>query len=190
MDQPPAIVEKRLTGCSNAVMEIFLDTVRLHNGDRVENFVVVAPRQRTKDNETGVAILPVDQGRMGLIRIYRHPLRAWCWEIPRGFIDDGETPREAAHRELAEETALYCEPGALMDLGTVAPEPGILAARTRVFAALSTESAEFAQEAEFGLREFRWFTPGELDALIGSGELLDCTSLIARARYLELSRVR
>lgn len=39
-----------------------------------------------------------------VISQYRPPLRAWSIEFPAGLIDEGETPEEAARRELEEET--------------------------------------------------------------------------------------
>jgi rSAM/selenodomain-associated transferase 1 len=38
-----------------------------------------------------------------LVRQYRHPVRDWTLEVPAGSVHDGETPLEAAQRELAEE---------------------------------------------------------------------------------------
>ncbi|MFW0179442.1 NUDIX domain-containing protein [Rothia sp. P7208] len=53
-----------------------------------------------------IAVLNEDQ-QILLIRQYRHPVRANLWEIPAGLLDvAGETPLEAAQRELAEETSL------------------------------------------------------------------------------------
>jgi rSAM/selenodomain-associated transferase 1 len=39
-----------------------------------------------------------------LVRQYRHPVRDWTLEVPAGSVADGETPLEAAERELREET--------------------------------------------------------------------------------------
>jgi rSAM/selenodomain-associated transferase 1 len=39
-----------------------------------------------------------------LVRQYRHPVRDWTLEVPAGSVQDGESPPEAAARELAEET--------------------------------------------------------------------------------------
>jgi ADP-ribose pyrophosphatase len=52
-----------------------------------------------------VVVLPVlPDGRVLLIRQYRHAARAFLWELVAGRIDEGESPRKAAARELIEET--------------------------------------------------------------------------------------
>lgn len=38
-----------------------------------------------------------------LVRQYRHPVRDWTIEVPAGSVEDGETPLDAAKRELREE---------------------------------------------------------------------------------------
>lgn len=51
-----------------------------------------------------VWIVPVTtDGEIVLLRHYRYPLKAWGWEVPSGRVEDGQTPEEAARRELAEE---------------------------------------------------------------------------------------
>jgi ADP-ribose pyrophosphatase len=52
-----------------------------------------------------VVVLPVlADGRVVLIRQYRHAARQFLWELVAGRIDKGESPRQAARRELIEET--------------------------------------------------------------------------------------
>jgi ADP-ribose pyrophosphatase len=52
-----------------------------------------------------VVVLPIlPDGRVLLIRQYRHAARAFLWELVAGRIDEGESPRKAAARELIEET--------------------------------------------------------------------------------------
>ncbi len=51
-------------------------------------------------------IIPVRNGRFVLENHYRPVIRKWILELPAGFVDKGETPRQAAIRELEEETGL------------------------------------------------------------------------------------
>jgi ADP-ribose pyrophosphatase len=51
------------------------------------------------------AMVPLfDDGRVLVIRQFRYPLREVFVEIPAGKLDPGETPLQAARRELVEET--------------------------------------------------------------------------------------
>ena len=45
-----------------------------------------------------------NDGQMVMERQYRHGLGNTCYELPCGVIEEGETPLEAAKRELLEET--------------------------------------------------------------------------------------
>lgn len=55
-----------------------------------------------------VAVLAVDEeGRVLVLKQYRHPVRHKLWEIPAGLLDvAGENPLHAAQRELYEEAHL------------------------------------------------------------------------------------
>lgn len=55
-----------------------------------------------------VGVLALDeQGRVALLRQYRHPVEHELWELPAGLLDHpGEDPAAAAARELAEEADL------------------------------------------------------------------------------------
>jgi uncharacterized protein len=44
-----------------------------------------------------------EEDELLLVRQYRHPVRDWTLEVPAGSVHDGESPLEAAQRELAEE---------------------------------------------------------------------------------------
>ncbi len=57
----------------------------------------------------GIVIYPLYADRpetIVLIRQYRYPLDAWLYELPAGLVDAGETPDQAAVREMKEETGL------------------------------------------------------------------------------------
>ena len=118
-------LRQRRLACENIRFEVFLDDVENPNGEIVQNYLVVAPKIKTGDLVTGVAVLPVVDGKLGLLRIYRHAIQRHLWEVPRGFIDPGESDRKSALRELEEETGLSCADADLESLGIFAPEPGL-----------------------------------------------------------------
>ena len=61
------------------------------------------------------------EGRMVLERQYRHALGKTCYELPCGVIEKGETPLEAAKRELLEETGFAG--GEWKEWMTLSPNP-------------------------------------------------------------------
>lgn len=71
-----------------------------------------------------VNIIPVTpDGKIVLVRQYRHGSEEITLEIPGGMIEAGQTPLEAAERELAEETGYTTD--SMHYLGKVRPNPAI-----------------------------------------------------------------
>jgi len=179
---PIKLLAHRLVA-ENLRFELFFDHIEAPEGQQVEQYLVVAPRVKTDQLVTGVSVFPIWDGKVGLVQVYRHPLRAYCWELPRGFIDEGETPESSARRELEEETGLSCRPEDMQSLGLYAPEAGTLAARVHLYIAHHcTRNSEFSAE-EFGHHALQFFTLAEVGALIEHGELQDPGALIAYYRY-------
>jgi ADP-ribose pyrophosphatase len=55
------------------------------------------------DDPTGVAVLGRYDGKIVLVRHFRHPSRTWHLEIPRGAVGADEDPAHVAHLEISEE---------------------------------------------------------------------------------------
>lgn len=64
---------------------------------------------------TATAVVVDDEGRVLLGRRAIEPDQG-KWDLPGGFIEDGEHPLEALRRELHEETALEIEPGEFLGI--------------------------------------------------------------------------
>jgi ADP-ribose pyrophosphatase len=79
------------------VVNLRVDTLR-GEGGRPHDVEVV------EHSEAVVVIVRPRPHEMVLVRQYRHPLGAMSWEAVAGGMDPGETPIEAAARELREET--------------------------------------------------------------------------------------
>jgi ADP-ribose pyrophosphatase YjhB (NUDIX family) len=174
--------------CENSQFHIFFDELTLQGRTTVSDYLVVAPKRVAADLITGVAILPVVDGKIGLIRIYRHPIQQYSWEIPRGFIDQREASASAAGRELKEETGLDCKPEAIRSLAFITPDGGILAARVQLFAAMECAKEREYAPAEIGHRELRFFNIQEVEGMILRSELQDPSTIIAFFMYRQFEK--
>src|SRR3954470_14178294 len=86
-----------------------------------------------------VVVVPVlDDGRLVLERIYRHPYRDFLLEFPAGGIEPGEDPLHTAKRELAEETGYVAARAAT--LGLFEAMPGLLRMRLHIILALGLKT--------------------------------------------------
>ncbi len=66
-----------------------------------------------RNNADGVAIYALYgemRDRVVLIRQWRYPIGTWVYEFPAGLCEPGEDYRDAAKRELHEETGLFFTP--------------------------------------------------------------------------------
>ena len=88
-----------------------------------------------------VNILPITaEGELLMVRQYRHGARESTIEIPGGTVDEGESPKEAALRELHEETGWIAADA--VELGWVYPNPAILENRCYSFLAEGLDRAD------------------------------------------------
>lgn len=94
---------ERRTAYEGVLSDVRIDEVRMPDGEVAEREVV--------EHADAVGIVPVmDDGTIVLIRHYRHPVGGYLLEIPAGKLDvEGEAPRDAALRELREETGLAAD---------------------------------------------------------------------------------
>jgi 8-oxo-dGTP diphosphatase len=106
---------------------------------------------------TACALVLDDERRVLLARRARDPDRG-KWDVPGGFLEEGEDPLEALHRELREETSLEVEPleflGALVDRygdADDAPTTLNLYWRVRVVSGTPTPDDDVAELAWFAL---------------------------------------
>lgn len=116
-------MEKHIFGLKKQTDNKFLNMYQADAVDRSGNGFEYFFATRRKDGDLmsqtgelkadGIVIYPVlkyDASKLVLVRQYRYPVDAYIYELPAGLIDSGETPEEAAVRELCEETGLVFEP--------------------------------------------------------------------------------
>ena len=160
------------------VFRLQRDTVIEPGGVRAERDIVVHPGS--------VVVLPIfKDGRVLLIRQYRHTVGEFLWELVAGRKEPNETPLAAARRELLEETGYTAK--RLRKLMHVIPTPGFVSEWMWIFAAEGlTEGA--AQPEEDEKITPRIFTLKQVDAMIERGTLCDAKSICGLLYYMRFQK--
>lgn len=170
----------------NTVFSVYADHISDKNRNEVPCYLSVVPQCLLADSIAGVAVLPVREGKLGLIRVFRHPLGRWSWEAIKGHVESGENAQLAAVRELIEESGFSVEADGFVDLGTIAPEGGVIEARTCLFAGVVTNQALSGVNPELGHGELAFFSNDEIDDLIERSEIEDASTLVLLLKYQRL----
>jgi 8-oxo-dGTP pyrophosphatase MutT (NUDIX family) len=151
---------------SDWLITVRADEVRMP-GDRIAKRLVVT-------HPGAVAVLAMDEAnRVLMIRQYRHPVGELLWELPAGLLDHpGESPVEAALRELREETGYAAS--SLRPLVEFYTSPGFSTERIRIFLAGGlSELADRGYEPieEEATIELRWIPLGDAVEAVLSGDI-------------------
>ena len=128
-----------------------------------------------------VVVLPVlPDGRILLIRQYRHATRQYLWELVAGRIDHGDNVRHAAARELMEETGYRAKRyRVFLDMF---PTPGFLEERMYVLLAEKLTAGK-AQPEEDERITAKAFGAAALERMIEKNVLRDAKSIAGLLYY-------
>lgn len=139
------------------------DAVEFPDGDR-------RPHTRAINRQgNGAAALPVFDGKIVLTRQFRHALRRWSLEIPRGALEQGETPEQAAAAEVEEE--VVGEVRELIELGFMNGSTNLYANGAHLFfARLSRVGAPQISEAITSVEQA---TVAEFERMVMASEITD-----------------
>jgi ADP-ribose pyrophosphatase len=168
----------------NPFIEVLQERVIPPGEDRVKDWTVVRRKK-------GVAISPItEQGNFVLIHQARIPIQKVLWEFPAGQIDISFEPevdaiREAALRELAEETGYTLAVGGVLTyLGHYYTSQGYSDETTHLFLAQPVLPTGFGKkpDASESIVECREFSLKELSSMIAESVIQDANTLALFAR--------
>ena len=114
-------------------------------------------------------------------RQYRHAVGMTCYELPCGVMEKGETPLQAAQRELMEETGFGG--GAWQELMEITPNPSSMSNFTHCFLATGVEKAgephlDATEELEVYLLEEE-----QVKSLLKNNELIQSLMIAPLLKY-------
>jgi ADP-ribose diphosphatase len=129
---------------------------------------------------SGAAILPVLGDRLVLIDRFRHGVRTWVLEAPRGSFSGTEPEDAQARRELFEEIGAHAD--RLVDLGELYASTGCLDERHRLF--LAKIQGVGAADKHEAITAIKVLPIEEVETLIREGRITDgpTLALFLRAR--------
>ena len=171
MDKPivPEQIRKVFEG---RIFTVQVETLRLPKGGRFDAEIVRHPGS--------VVLVPItDEGRLMLVRQYRHAIGRWVWELPAGSLKRGEDAEKAAVRECQEEIGLI--PSRLKKLGALFPTPGYCDEEMNFYRLSGlrapTDADAPAHPDEDEDIESKAFTIAEVETMIRKGEIIDMKTI-------------
>ncbi len=92
-ERPYQVIHHELTDIGR--FRVIRDTIKIDGHEYPYSYL---------GNGSFVIVLPIYQGKVIYVHQYRHTFNEWFDELPGGGVNEGESPEEAAERELLEET--------------------------------------------------------------------------------------
>ena len=152
-------------------IHVAVDKVRLPN-DREMDIEIV-------HHKGAVAIVPVIDDDVLMVRQYRYATGGWLLEIPAGKLEADEKPEACAIRETEEETGY--RPAELEPLGWIWPTPGFCDEKIWLFLARGLEQTQQGLEEDEVL-ELERIPLQEAVEKAAKGEIHDGKSICALLR--------
>jgi 8-oxo-dGTP pyrophosphatase MutT (NUDIX family) len=127
-------------------------------------------------------VLDDSGGRVLMMRRHRFIVDRWVWELPGGYVDEGEDPAAAAAREVEEETGW--RPGAMEYVLSCQPIIGNADYPQDLYLAHGAEQVAEPEVDETA--EVRWVPVDETPAMIAKGDILGAMTVIGVQHVLLL----
>ncbi len=160
-------VHKRTSLYKGKIFDVVLEKVTLPNG-------AVKDREIVRHPGASAMVPLLDDGRVVLIKQYRHAVGEFVWEIPAGTLEPDEAPMECARRELVEETGY--EATNFEKLTEILPAPGYTDEHIHIFLATGLQAVDQRLEDD----EVLELQPTVLEtalAMVAQGDIRDAKTI-------------
>ena len=149
------------------IVNLRVDTVRLPQGTLGTREIV--------EHAHCVCVVPLDdEDNVVMVRQYRKPVGELLLEVPAGGMDPGESPQDAAQRELREETGYVADE--LVHLSSFWTTPGFCTELMHAYVARGLRPEALSQDEDENIEVVRVPLSGAAD-LIRRGEIRDAKSI-------------
>jgi ADP-ribose pyrophosphatase len=159
---------------SNELIELYEDTLDLEGQEKI--YV----RGIRKDYSTIVPF--ISKNEILMIKSYRHLVDSIQIEVPSGYIDEGETPKEAAIRELREETGYAAKD--VISIGHYTLDYSMFEQKGNLFVAYGMVKEGLQSLGIMEKINIQIITIKEIKQLLFKGKILNAASIVALYRAL------
>lgn len=135
-------------------------------------------RKLPASGAAGAVVLPIFEGKVVLLRQFRHATRTQHLEVPRGFGEPGVSAAEQARTELREE--IQAEADSLVELGGFHSNTGDSSGCTELFLAAIHDFGR--PQASEGIIDIVLEAPKRVAEIIRDGEITDSFTIAAFTR--------
>ena len=154
------------------VVDLGVETTTLPNGVTVDLAVIRHP------GASAIVALDAD-GRVAMLRQWRHAIGGYLREIPAGCRNAGESALDCARRELSEEARVSAR--RWDHLGSIVTIPSFCDERIELYLARDLADAPGVLDVDEVITATR-VAFDEALAMIASGEIIDAKSIVAILR--------
>ena len=171
--RPWKVLSSREVYASPPWIRVDAQRVRLPDGR------IVDPFHRVHLLDYALVVASTPDGRIAMLRQYRHGTGRVGLHVPGGFLNAGESPLQAAKRELMEETG--CVATGWRSLGRHVCNANLGCGRAHLFAARGARSVAAPDPGDLEEQELVWLTRAEAAAALARGAVDSLASAAALA---------
>lgn len=160
---------------SNKYIELYEDVLDIRNKKKIYT------RAKRKNYSTIVPF--ISENEILVIKSYRHLVNSYQIEAPSGYIENGETPIEAANRELKEETGYVTNN--IISLGSYTLDYTMFEQTGNLFVGYDLVNERKQELGMMEIIETTILTIDEIKKLLFNGKILNASSIVAFYKSLD-----